>query len=86
MWEWHHEHEESFLKLKQLATTAPVLKYFKPDRPIKLSVDASSKGLSAVLIQDEHPIAYASESLSNTQQNYAQIENASSGIWVHKIP
>ena len=74
MWEWHHEHEESFLKLKQLATTAPVLKYFKPDRPIKLSVDASSKGLGAVLIQDEHPIAYASKSLSNTQQNYAQIE------------
>ena len=74
MWEWHHEHEESFLKLKQLATTAPVLKYFKPDRPIKISVDASSKGLGAVLIQDEHPIAYASKSLSNTQQNYAQIE------------
>ena len=60
--------------LKQLASTAPVLKYFKPDRPIKLSVDASSKGLGAVLIQDEHPIAYASKSLNSTQQNYAQIE------------
>jgi len=73
-WEWDHEQQESFRQLKQLATTAPVLKYFKPDRPIKLSVDASSKGLGAVLIQDEHPIAYASKSLSNTQQNYAQIE------------
>ena len=73
-WEWHHEHQDSFNKLKQLATTAPVLKYFKPDRPIKLSVDASSKGLGAVLIQDEHPIAYASKSLSSTQQSYAQIE------------
>ena len=66
-----HKYEDRFLKLKQLATTAPVLKYFKPDRPIKLSVDANSKGLVAVLIQDEHPIAYASKSLSSTQQNYA---------------
>ena len=50
------------------------MEYYKPDRPITLSVDASSKGLGAVLIQDEHPIAYASKSLSSTQQNYTQIE------------
>jgi len=57
-------HLENFHKLKKLATTAPVLKYFKPDRPIKLSVHASSKGLGAVPIQDEHPIAYASNLLA----------------------
>jgi len=39
-----------------------------------LSVDANSKGLGAVQIQDVHPIAYISKSLTNTQQNYAQIE------------
>ena len=44
------------------------------DPSVKLSVDASSKGLGAVLIQDDHPIAYASKSLTNTQQHYAQIE------------
>ena len=73
-WQWHHEHEQSLLKLKELATSAPVLAYFKPDRPVTLSVDASSKGLGAVLIQDDHPLAYASKSLTNTQQQYAQIE------------
>ena len=73
-WQWHHEHEQSLLKLKELATSAPVLAYLKPDRPVKLSVDASSKGLGAVLIQDDHPIAYASKSLTNTQQQYAQVE------------
>ena len=73
-WQWHHEHEQSLLKLKELATSAPVLAYFKPDRPVTLSVDASSKGLGAVLIQDDYPIAYASKSLTNTQPQYAQIE------------
>ena len=51
-----------------------MLAYFKPDRPIKLSVDASSKGLGAVILQDDHPIAYASKSLTKTQQQFAQIE------------
>ena len=73
-WQWCHEHEESFRKLKALAVNAPVLHYFKPDQPITLSVDASFKGLGAVLLQDEHPIAYASRALSTTQQHYAQIK------------
>ena len=37
-------------------------------------MDASSKGLGAVLLQGEHPIAYTSRALSTTQQHYAQIE------------
>ena len=73
-WQWHHEHEESFTKLKELAIKAPVLAYFKPSLPTKLSVDASSKGLGAVLLQNDHPIAYASKALTKAQQNYAQIE------------
>ena len=30
-WQWHHEHEQSLQQLKELATSAPVLAYFKPD-------------------------------------------------------
>ena len=37
-------------------------------------MDASSKGIGAVLLQQEHPVAYASKALTATQQNYAQIE------------
>ena len=73
-WHWHTEQANSFLSLKKLITTAPVLKYFNPSKPTKLSVDASSKGLGAVLLQDNHPIAYASRALTMCQQNYAQIE------------
>ena len=43
-WQWHYEHEQSLLQHKELTTSAPVLAYFKPDQPVKLSVDASSKG------------------------------------------
>ncbi|GBM08981.1 hypothetical protein AVEN_90386-1 [Araneus ventricosus] len=39
-----------------------------------ISVDASQYGLGAVLLQEDHPIAYASSSLTETQQRYSQIE------------
>ena len=73
-WQWQAEQQKSFKSLKELITTAPVLKYFNPKRPVKLSVDASSKGLGAVLLQDNNPIAYASKALTTCQQNYAKIE------------
>ena len=66
--------KKSFESLKGLVTQAPVLTYFNPDKPVRISVDASSKGMGAVLLQEEHPVAYASRALTNTQRNYAQIE------------
>jgi len=51
------------------------LKIFDPTKAVKISVDVSSKGMGAVLLQDEHPIAYTSKSITRTQKNYAQIEN-----------
>ena len=41
---------------------------------MSLSVDASSNDVSAVILQNEHPVAYASKALTLSQQNYAQIE------------
>ena len=67
-WLWHQEHLQSFSTLKHLASSAPVLAYFNPSQPVKLSVDASSKGLGAVLLQNNQPIAYASRALTDTQQ------------------
>ena len=73
-WHWNEQQEHSFKTLKQLTTEAPVLKYFDPTKAIKISVDASSKGMGAVLLQDNQPVAYASKALTKSQQNYAQIE------------
>ena len=52
-----------------------MLKYFDPQKEVTLSVDASSKGIGAVLFQEGQPVACASKSLTTSQQNYAQIEN-----------
>lgn len=43
-------------------------------KPLTLQVDASEKGLGAVLYQDKGPVAYACKTMNETQQNYAQIE------------
>ena len=55
-------------------TNSPVLRYFDVCKLVKISVDASSGGLGAVLFQDDQPIAYASKALTQSQMNYAQIE------------
>ena len=71
---WNANHQQSFETLKTLITHAPVLKYYNVNEPLVLSVDASSEGLGAVLLQNNQPVAYASKPLNKTQQKYAQIE------------
>ena len=73
-WHWGKSQEDSFHKLKQLASSTPVLRYYDVRNPVTLSVDASSKGLGAVLLQEGKPVAYASRALTSVQQQYAQIE------------
>ena len=73
-WHWDTQQMQALNQLKDMATNHPTLKYFDPLKPTTISVDASSKGMGAVLLQDDHPIAYASKSLTPAQQNYAQIE------------
>ena len=48
--------------------------YYDPSKPLTLLVDASSKGLGAVLFQDGKPLAYASRALTPTQHCYTRIE------------
>ena len=46
--------------------------------PVGLACDASEKGLGVCLFQvtegKEHPVAYASKSLTKAERNYSQIE------------
>ena len=55
-----------------------MLAHYSPDKPTKVSVDASSYGLGGVLFQkqenDWKPVFYASVSLTATEQRYAQVE------------
>ena len=73
-WHWDKEQDNSFQKLRAMVSSAPVLGYYEPQKPVTLEMDASSKGLGAVLLQEGKPIVYASRPLTQTQQRYAQIE------------
>ena len=71
-------------QIKKLLTESPTLKYYDPELPTRISVDASKLGLGAVLLQKHGdtwaPVAYASRSLSKSEQNYAQIEKEALAI------
>ena len=84
MWTWSDKHEQCIELLKKLVTESPVLKYYDPTKPMKLSVDSSKYVLGAVLLQkyeeDWAPVAYGSRSLTRSERNYAQIEKESLAI------
>lgn len=67
-------HIKTLNTLKEALTKAPVLRYYNPKTNLTLSVDASCRGLGAVLLQEGKPIAYASRALSEVQMRYSQIE------------
>ena len=70
----------SFEKLKELVTEPPVLRYYNPKKDIVLTVDASSKGLGACILQENQRIAYGSKALTDSQQINAKIEKETLAI------
>lgn len=68
------------MTINEAITSTPTLKYFDVSDDITLSVDASSFGLGACIMQREQPVAYASRALNTAERNYAQIEKEMLGI------
>lgn len=72
------EFVKSFNHLKELLINAPILKYPDFSQPFILTTDASNVALGAVLSQgsppNDHPVAYASRTLNQTEQKYSTIE------------
>ena len=59
---WESQQQEAFKAIKVVITTALVLAYFNKDKEHYIHTDESLKGLGAVLLQDGHPVVYASTS------------------------
>jgi len=62
-WKWSDECQIAYEELKQCLIKAPILVFYDVTKEIKVSADASSKGLGAVLLQHEggwKPVAFAS--------------------------
>ena len=71
---WARQHDETFATIKQLVIQHPVLKFYNIEEEVTIQTDASEKGLDAVLLQNGQPVAFASRTLSPTEQRYATIE------------
>ena len=71
---WNPTYKEAFNQIKKLVCTGTTLHYFDIWKPVTVQVDASKKGLEAALLQEGHPVAFASKALTPTEQQYVNIE------------
>ncbi|KAD7478366.1 hypothetical protein E3N88_01502 [Mikania micrantha] len=65
---WNDDAQESFQNLKTALTTPPVLALPDFSKEFIIETDASANGLGAVLMQNNHPLAFISKALSIRQQ------------------
>ena len=84
-WKWSEECVKAFEDVKEQITSARVLTHYNPKLPITLAADASAYGVGAVISHvfsdgTEHPIAFASRTLTSSERNYAQIEKEALSI------
>ena len=72
--EWTGEHQVALQELIKHSTSPPIMAYPDPSLPYILHVDASQKGLGAVLYQRQEGklrvIAYGSRTLTRSERNY----------------
>lgn len=84
-WKWSLECEKAFQEAKAQLLTPSVLTHYDSRLPVRLACDASPYGVGAVLSHmmpdgQERPIAFASRTLSKSEQNYAQLEREALGL------
>ncbi|GKG30497.1 RNA-directed DNA polymerase [Tanacetum coccineum] len=68
------EAQASFERIKCKMTEAPVLALLNFEKVFELDYDASGVGIGAILSQDNRPIAFFSEKLSESRQKYTTYE------------
>lgn len=84
-WIWTDVHENTFNKLKEIISQAPVLQNFDPKQPVVIQCDASRDGLGCCLLQNGKPVSFASRSLTPAERNFSQIEKELlSVVWATK--
>jgi hypothetical protein len=67
---WSQNFQESFIKLKEMLTTTPILGVADPNKDFTVCMDVSKEGLGGVLTQEGHVIYYESRKLKEHEQNY----------------
>ena len=71
VWQWDESQDEAFDKIKQ-ELSKQILALYDPQKDTKISADASSYRLRAILLQESEsswkPVAYASRSLTDREE------------------
>jgi hypothetical protein len=67
---WSLQCEETFLTLKKLLTTTPVLAQPDIKKPFDVYCNIFGTGIRGVLIQDSRAIAYTSQQLRRHEEHY----------------
>eukprot|EP00253_Pinus_taeda_P032941 PITA_32941 len=67
---WSESQHKAFIELKDRLCTAPVLALPDLQQPFEVEIDDSDYAIGAVLTQHGHPVAYHSETLSDTVRKY----------------
>jgi transposase InsO family protein len=67
---WQPIHQNSFQAVKDVLTSAPLLRLPDFNKAFELIADASLNGVGAVLFQEGHPIAYYSKKFTPAERNY----------------
>ncbi len=73
-WHWDEVHQRAFNHVKATIAKDVVLVYLDYSKVFEIYTDASSKQLGAVITQDNRPIAFFSQRLSNMQRKYSITE------------
>ena len=78
LWTWDNAEDQTFKRIKEEITKPTALALYDVKADMKISADASSYGLGAVLLQKNdqswQPVTYASRTMTSTECRYAQVE------------
>ena len=92
---WTDVHDRVFQELKDRASKDCLIQFYDPHKPLFIECDASKQGIGCMMLQPDDnipadvnhgipsnlwPVAYASKSLSEAEQNYANIERELLGV------
>ena len=84
LWVWDDAQDKAFNLIKAELAKPTVLALYDVNADLKISADASSYGLGAVLLQKNNqswqPVVYASRAMTSTECRYAQVEKEALAI------
>ena len=82
--DWTPEHQEAFINLKDVIIQAPILHYPNPNKTFIVYADASDDACRAQLSKEhdgtEFPIAFLSQTFSETQCKWSTTEQEAFGV------